>query len=113
MLIDLGYEVIEAAGGAAAIGMVRAGLVPDLLVTDYLMPGLNGVALTAALRALRPRLPALMITGYAHLSSNEAGHLPRLAKPFREADLAVRVADLLDAAAEKGPCESFPARVTG
>jgi CheY-like chemotaxis protein len=96
MLLGLGYDVVEAAGGAAAVGMVRAGLAPDLLVTDYLMPGLNGVALAAALRALRPGLPALMITGYAHLHDDEAGHLPRLAKPFREADLAVRVAELIE-----------------
>ncbi len=96
MLRGLGYEVTEAPGGAAAVTLVRAGLPVDLLVTDYLMPGQTGTALAAAVRTLRPGLPVLMVTGYANVSSKEAGHLPRLAKPFREADLAARVAELVE-----------------
>jgi len=44
---------------------------------------------------IRPGLPVLLLTGYANLAKGEAAGLPRLAKPFREADLARAVAALL------------------
>ncbi|EYD75570.1 hypothetical protein Rumeso_02916 [Rubellimicrobium mesophilum DSM 19309] len=95
MLRDLGYVVAEANGGAAALELLRGGLAPDLLVSDYLMPGMNGADLATAVRHLRPSLPVLLITGYAQLADGAADDLPRLTKPFRQSDLAHRVADLL------------------
>jgi CheY-like chemotaxis protein len=66
----------------------------DLLVTDYAMPHQSGTQLVAAVRKLRPELPALIITGYAE---NEAiGERPDdvaiLAKPFSLEDLAHMIA---------------------
>ncbi|MBP1804649.1 PAS domain S-box protein [Rubellimicrobium aerolatum] len=106
MLRELGYEVVEAAGAAQALDLVRRGLAPDLLVTDYLMPGMSGAQLAAELREMRPGLPVLLVTGYAEVAQAPAGRLPRLAKPFRQADLAQRVAGLLD----QGKVVSFRAR---
>ncbi|TNC51623.1 PAS domain S-box protein [Rubellimicrobium rubrum] len=96
MLRDLGYEVVEANGGAAALQTLRSGLKPDLLVTDYLMPGMTGVELARAARQLRPELPALLISGYQDVLDATVDGLPRLAKPFRQAELAARVAGALD-----------------
>lgn len=61
----------------------------------YLMPGMNGVDLVQAAGNLVPSLPALLITGYSNIASGPGAALPRLAKPFRQVDLAARVAELL------------------
>jgi signal transduction histidine kinase/ActR/RegA family two-component response regulator len=96
MLSDLGYEVMEATSGAEALRILRAGEPPDLLITDYLMPGMNGVELIEQAKRLVPALKVLLITGYSTIAEGPGAALPRLAKPFRQADLAERVAQLLD-----------------
>ena len=95
MLRDIGYEVLTAASGAEALMLLRSGCEINLLVTDYLMPGMNGVDLVQAAGSLVPGLPALLITGYSNIASGPGAALPRLAKPFRQVDLAARVAELL------------------
>ena len=73
----------------------RAGLDADLLVTDYLMPGITGAALISELRAKGIGLPTLLITGYAATGEDVPSDIPRLAKPFRQADLAAQIHQLL------------------
>jgi signal transduction histidine kinase len=98
MLIDLGYSVVQASSGVAALAALRAGEADiDILVTDHLMPGMSGAELVREARGLLPKLPALLVTGYTNLSHATEAELPRLAKPFRQAELAARIADLLDA----------------
>ena len=48
---DLGYRVVEAASAEAALHLIEGGLRPDLLVSDHLMPGMNGTDLARAIRA--------------------------------------------------------------
>jgi len=95
MLREMGHMVIEASSGAAAIDQLATSREIDLLVSDYLMPGIRGSALIEEARRRRPGLPALLLTGYANLAKGEAAGLPRLAKPFREVDLARAIASLL------------------
>ena len=95
MLREMGHTVIEASSGSAALEQMSVGRHIDLLVTDHLMPGIKGSDLIEEVRQRNPGLPALLLTGYANLSKGEARGLPRLAKPFREADLARAVAGLL------------------
>ena len=95
MLRDIGYEVLTAASGAEALMLLRSGAEINLLVTDYLMPGMNGVDLVQAAGSVVPGLPALLITGYSNIASGPGAALPRLAKPFRQVDLAARVAELM------------------
>jgi DNA-binding NtrC family response regulator len=66
------------------------------MVTDYLMPGINGAALAAEAARLRPGMPVLLVTGYAAVPEGPGGLLPRLAKPFRQAEMAAYIARLLD-----------------
>ncbi len=94
MLADLGFAVIEAASAAEALALLNAGTAIDALVTDYLMPEVNGAELITAARALRPDLPALLVTGYADTDALDPG-LARLGKPFRQAELAKAVAGVL------------------
>jgi CheY-like chemotaxis protein len=93
MLMDLGYEVVEAASAEQALRLVGEGLRPELVVTDHLMPGASGVDLARELRADRPDLPVLIVSGYAEMEGIAPG-LPRLTKPFRQADLLQSLAAL-------------------
>ncbi|HEX9963961.1 MAG TPA: ATP-binding protein [Allosphingosinicella sp.] len=95
MLSDIGYTVVEAGSGAEALRLMRDGLACDIIVSDYLMPGMNGVDLIRHARELSPSLPAMLISGYSTIAEGSGSELPRLAKPFRQADLAQSVAQLL------------------
>ena len=95
MLREMGHRVVEAATGSAALDLLNSREEIDLLITDYLMPGMRGSELAEEAQGIRPGLPMLLLTGYANLAKGEAAGLPRLAKPFREADLARAVAGLL------------------
>jgi CheY-like chemotaxis protein len=86
--------VHEAEGGAEALGKLVGGLQVDAVVTDYMMPRMNGAELAERLNERNPDLPVLIITGYA--GSDLELQLPQLAKPFRQADLAAALDALVD-----------------
>jgi len=92
MLTELGFDVREANSSEAALSAVQAGLAPDILVTDHLMPGMTGVELAYAVQAILPDARALIISGFAEVESLDAS-LQRLAKPFLQSDLATALAD--------------------
>ena len=96
MLLEMGFAVVEAASAQGGLQLVQDGLEPDLLVTDHLMPGMTGIELARAVQSLRPRTPVLIISGYAELDG-VAVELPRLTKPFRQAELAGKIAEVQDA----------------
>ncbi len=84
-----GHRVAEAEDGEAALDLVRAGGAYDLLVTDVTMPGIDGRELATRVRALRPDIAVVVMSGYAP-DSELAGEIDRsvfLAKPFPPADL--------------------------
>jgi PAS domain S-box-containing protein len=91
MLGDLGYAVVEAGSAEEALHLLHDGLSPDLLITDHLMPGMNGTDLARTVRAERPSIKILIVSGYAD-TDGIAPDLPRLVKPFRSADLAASLA---------------------
>lgn len=87
MLSELGYFVIEASSAEDAILLINGGLHPDLLITDHLMPGMNGCELSQNLKVLWPHLNVLLVSGYAEAEGVDPD-LPRLTKPFRSTELA-------------------------
>ncbi|MHB8681610.1 MAG: GAF domain-containing protein [Acidimicrobiales bacterium] len=91
-----GYTVLAAAGGAEALSMAdEIGRVPDLLVTDVVMPGMGGVELAEELRARWHGLPVLFVSG--HLAEQSlAEEADFLAKPFTPEQLGRRVRQALD-----------------
>jgi CheY-like chemotaxis protein len=95
MLEDVGYTVLQADSGPAALALLRTGQSIDLLITDFLMPGMNGVDLIRNARNVTPSILALIISGYSTIAEGPGADLPRLAKPFRQVDLAERVAEIL------------------
>jgi CheY-like chemotaxis protein len=96
-----GFDVIEAAGPAAALAASarRAGPI-DLLVTDVVMPEMTGPALAARIRAERPDVKIIFVSGYTDHRLLEEGALdpsaPFLQKPFPLAALLRKVRELLD-----------------
>ncbi len=93
MLRDIGHSVTEASGGGEALAKLTNGLRPDAVVTDYMMPRMDGAELATSINARYPDLPVLVVTGYAG-GDLDIG-LPRLAKPFRQADLSAALAQLV------------------
>lgn len=93
MLVDMGYDVVEAASAEQALKLIGSGLAPDLVVTDHLMPGMNGTDLARAVVELLPGTRILIVSGYAEVDGI-APDLPRLVKPFRQADLSAIVSEL-------------------
>ena len=97
MLSGLGHNVIESGSAAQALSLLAGGVSPDLIITDYLMPGMNGAELAREVRSRRPRLPVLLATGYASMAGNIMAELPLLPKPFRQSELAATIERLLAA----------------
>ena len=102
MLQDLGHEVIEANSGDRALEIIRGTGAVDLLVTDYSMPGMNGVQLAAAARQIRPELPVLLATGYAEVPTGPDIDLPRIGKPYEQDQLAAEIVKVLKQGAGRG-----------
>jgi PAS domain S-box-containing protein len=94
MLADLGFEVAEANSAEEALSLLRSGLQPNLVVTDHLMPGMSGAQLARELKAQRPGLPVLIVSGYADAEGVDPD-IARLTKPFRNAELAEILSVLL------------------
>jgi PAS domain S-box-containing protein len=95
MLEDLGHEVIEANSGASALEALKANNGVDLMITDFSMPGMNGAQLAEAAHKLRPDMPILLATGYAEIPKGSNVDLPRLGKPYSQAQLAREIGRLL------------------
>ena len=65
-LRELGYRVLEASDGPAALHLLDGGARIDMLVNDVGLPnGMNGRQVAEAVRERRPKIPLLFITGYA------------------------------------------------
>jgi CheY-like chemotaxis protein len=92
MLEDLGHDVLEATSGEQALRVLRRGNEVDLVITDQLMPGMTGTQLIAVIRSEQPELPIILATGYSEVQTLTDASIPRLAKPFVQADLVEVVA---------------------
>ena len=100
LLSRLGYAVTLAADGGEALQLVEEkGLKPDLIITDVIMPNINGKQLIDRLRLNQPHLKALFMSGYTDNAIGHQGLLPPgmafIQKPFNILDLGNRVRDAL------------------
>jgi CheY-like chemotaxis protein len=95
MLDDLGYAVLTASSGAQALELIRAEAGIKLVLTDYAMPGMNGAELIKLIRQTKPELPVILVTGYADLPAGDYPKVVRLAKPYRQEELAKELSTLL------------------
>jgi len=99
MLRDLGYTVIEAGSGGAALDLLESIATINLMLIDFAMPGMNGAELAREVQVRRPALPLLMVTGFADraaLAGVSDAHI--IGKPFLDDELATKVRNALSAA---------------
>jgi CheY-like chemotaxis protein len=96
MLEDLGHTVIEAHSAKRALEILEAGQPIDLMMTDQAMPGMTGIELAEIARTKRPDMPVLLATGYADLPAGTRASLPRLSKPYQQAQLQTEIEKLLE-----------------
>lgn len=95
MLEDLGYSVVSAETGRAALTVVRGNVEIDLVFSDVVLPdGMSGVELAREIVLLRPHLPVLLTSGYTAqrvIPEASRGELALLKKPFSQADLSIAI----------------------
>ncbi|HSM92987.1 MAG TPA: response regulator [Anaeromyxobacteraceae bacterium] len=98
-LVQRGYRVAAAPDGEAALRLARELKAIDLLLTDVVMPGMNGRQLAEALRRVHPETPVLFMTGYTDDTALRLGietHQVRiLSKPFTPDGLAAAVEEAM------------------
>jgi PAS domain S-box-containing protein len=102
VLRDLNYRVLSAHDAVSALGLIKEGDIRiDLLLTDVVLPGMNGRQLAEQAKNRRPGLKVLFTTGYSRNAIVHQGRLdPGVAmiqKPITQEGLAARIRDLLDA----------------
>jgi hypothetical protein len=112
-LARYGYTVLEARDGEEALRIAGAetGHI-DVMVTDVVMPGMNGRELARRLLAIRPGTRVLYVSGYTDDALSQHGILDQelafLAKPFAPETLARSVRQVLDDAAPNQPSSTSP-----
>jgi PAS domain S-box-containing protein len=90
MLTDMGHSVSEASSGPHALRLLEGSKQTfDVVITDYAMPGMNGLELATRIKQDYPELPIIMASGYAELPPDASIGFPRLSKPYTEQQLSV------------------------
>ena len=101
MLVRNGYDVLDAQDGPTALALVEsAGLQIDVLVTDVVMPSMNGRELSERLRVVSPDTLVLYTSGYTDTAILDAADLGErthfLQKPFGVVELTQKIRTLVD-----------------
>jgi CheY-like chemotaxis protein len=92
ILHELGYRVLEAGSGGAALDLLDRDPSIDLMIVDFAMPGMNGAELARLARGKRPTLPILFVTGFADRAAlADISEYRFVTKPFVNDDLAKSV----------------------
>ncbi len=95
MLTESGYAVVQATDGPSGLeALQREGRRIQLVIADFMMPGMTGRELLRQVRVLRPDLPMLLATGYADFAALTGDGLPAdqiVRKPFRGSELLARI----------------------
>jgi len=107
-LIDEGHKVSTAGGGQSGIDSFRAartaGMPYDIVITDLAMPDVDGRQVIASLRAISPRTPIILLTGWRHQLADRVERPPQvdrlLGKPPRIRELRAALAELTSRRAE-------------
>jgi DNA-binding NtrC family response regulator len=100
-----GYETMTAYGGETALELVKA-QTPALLISDVVMPDMNGVELAMAIRLMLPECGVLLFSGHATsrdlISAREAGYdFPLLRKPVPPAEMLRHISQIFQGADRK------------
>jgi CheY-like chemotaxis protein len=99
-LRKLGYRIITSRSGSEAVEIIEAGDSEiDLVILDVIMKGMSGAETFKELRDLKPDLPVILCTGYAHDTVAKklitAGARDFIQKPFKMKDLSLKIRGVL------------------
>ncbi len=102
LIKNLGYKVSACSESTEALNLVRQGLKPDLMITDVIMPMMNGKQLADKVLELVPEQKVLFMSGFTNdaivqYEVFEQG-MPFIQKPFNSRDIAVQIRSLLNGA---------------
>jgi two-component system cell cycle sensor histidine kinase/response regulator CckA len=96
-----GYNVLEASGGEEALEIVKGGTTIHLLITDVVMPNMDGPTLVRHVKQLKPDLAVIFMSGYAEeafrRNDQNSEDIHFLPKPFGLKQLAAKVKDVISA----------------
>jgi response regulator RpfG family c-di-GMP phosphodiesterase len=100
LLLETDYEVETFSSGQEAISALREKPV-DLVISDYLMPGMNGIEFLLEIKALHPFATRILLTGYADKENaikaiNEVGLYQYVEKPWNNDDLKITIQNGLE-----------------
>ncbi len=87
MLEDLGHTVVDRNSAAEALEVLMTDPGIDLVITDYAMPRRTGLELARAIAERKPGLRVLLATGFAEPADPDRFEVPRLGKPYSQAQL--------------------------
>jgi CheY-like chemotaxis protein len=106
LLARFGYEVIEKSDAPSALLSLIERADVDLVITDYRMPGMDGLEFVRRLREKLPRMPIIMLTAYGavetYLKSLSLGVFEYVNKPVKAADLGRIVRAAIDNSEQSG-----------
>lgn len=100
-LRSLGYQILEAGDGSAALQLLQKEHQIELLLTDVVMPGgMSGAELGRKARELRPDLKLMYMSGFPRIGPADSAQLEPsvtlLRKPFRRKEMAISIRTVLD-----------------
>jgi len=97
-LTNKGYSVLDAPGGETALEILKGhGSAPDLVITDVIMPEMDGPTLATKVREIYPDVPIIFVSGYTEdkFKGQFGENTYFLPKPFTLQQLAAKVKDVL------------------
>ena len=104
ILHRFGYAVITKSDAASALAVVRDGVLVDLIITDYRMPGVDGLEFLIQLKQILPDVPVIMLTAYGavetYLKSLSLGVFEYVNKPVKAKELGRIVKAALESASK-------------
>jgi two-component system response regulator (stage 0 sporulation protein F) len=107
LLSHMGFQVITRPDAKAALSLLREGARVDLIITDYLMPDIDGLEFLILLKRLLPEVPVIMLTGHgeveSYLKSVSLGVFEYVNKPVKMKELRRIVHAALASAEENHP----------
>ncbi len=89
MIHQLGYDTTRVSSAEAALGALADQRSVDIVFSDFMMPGMNGIELAQEIRRRRPNLPVLLTSGFADAARRSAGaqRIKIISKPYRMDEL--------------------------
>jgi CheY-like chemotaxis protein len=84
VLQSAGYSVLTATSGREAIEIIESEPRIDLVIVDYVMPGMDGTMVAAAVRTSRPKIPIVMLTAYVAVPENAQNWVDHIIRKGQE-----------------------------